>query len=163
MVRRLLRGLQQATQGVLRPEAPRGGAPEARKGYICTNICVKTKQQSAFKHFPNLEKACIMPWDVLEKNKLITLTLPKSGAGRNIGVGLVVRCAHHASEAVLRPRTTSRRRGAAPRRAAGGRFFLPYVRQYTQNVLLTLSVYPLVYVVPTTLECYAFCQEARTR
>ena len=31
----------------------------------CTNICAKTNQQRSCKRLPNLEKACIMPSDVL--------------------------------------------------------------------------------------------------
>ena len=53
------------------PEAPPGGPPEAIIFAICTLIYIraKTKQQSAFKRLPGLEKACIMPRDVLQKNR----------------------------------------------------------------------------------------------
>ena len=65
------------------------------------------------------------------------------------------------------PCTTSRTRGAAPRRgprrAAGGRLKKTYMHLYTQNVRLTRSFYPLVDVVPAALECYAFCKETRTK
>ena len=37
---------------------------------ICTSICAKTKQQSALKRLPNLEKACVIPWGVLEKKRV---------------------------------------------------------------------------------------------
>ena len=47
------------------------------------NRSAKTKQQSAFKRLPHLEKACIMPWDVLEK-KRADHTLPKSGVDRTV-------------------------------------------------------------------------------
>ena len=50
-------------------------------------------------------------------------------AGREMGARVVVSCAHHEPEVMVRHRTTSRRRGAppagppeVPRRAAGGRF-----------------------------------------
>ena len=49
--------------------------------------------------------------------------------------------AHHEPEAVVRPRTTSRRRGAAPRRAAGGRF-LTYI--YASQIYSKCASNPLV-------------------
>ena len=63
VVRRLLRGPQDATQGVLRPPA----AIFFAMYLVCTDICAKTRQQDSFKRLPNLEKACTMPWDVLKK------------------------------------------------------------------------------------------------
>ena len=43
--------------------------------------------------------------------------------------------------------------------------FLQHVRtrQYTENVRRIRSFYPLVDVVPAALECYAFCEETRTK
>lgn len=43
-----------------------------------------------------------------------------------------------------------------PQRAPGGRVYLPWVPQYTLNVRLTISVYPLEYLVPASIYCYAF-------
>ena len=52
------------------PEDPPGVPPEAFFFCgICANICAKTRQPSELKRLPNLEKACIMPWDVLEKKR----------------------------------------------------------------------------------------------
>ena len=92
----VLRLLRSPTQGVLRAagaQAPRRGPrrgseapPEEPPGraaggdffcdLTCTDICAKTKQQSAFKRLPNLEKACIMPWDVLEKKRADNTFIP---------------------------------------------------------------------------------------
>ena len=70
--------------------------------------------------------------------------------GRKIGVRLVVRVVHHELYARCDP----------PQVPPEGRqrsiFFTLYsMRQYTQNVRPTRSVYPLVYVVPAALVCYA--------
>ena len=55
------------------PEGPRRAPGDTlgneRYCDICTNICAITKQQSAFKRLPNLEKACIMPWEWLQKER----------------------------------------------------------------------------------------------
>ena len=67
----------------------------------------------------------------------------------------------HEPEVVVRSRTTSRRRGAAARRAPRGRFFLlTYMGQYTQNVgRIARSFHPLVRVGPAGLESYAIAKK----
>ena len=48
---------------------------------MCTLICAKTEQQSAFKRLANLEKACAMPWDVLEKKRADHTLMVRSSPG----------------------------------------------------------------------------------
>ena len=54
----------------LRRVPRRAPPPESKDCDICANTRLKTKQQTAFKHLPNLEKAYFgIPWAVLEQKR----------------------------------------------------------------------------------------------
>ena len=61
------------------PEAPPREGPSFFSIYaiIYSRVCANTRQQSAFKRLPNLNKACIMPWEVLEKKRADHIYTPE--------------------------------------------------------------------------------------